>query len=96
MEYILSQQHIGRCNMTQLTTYLIDKNILRTNAQEKISIFNKIRHIKEVGNKLISLPKKPQTPDHIGDLINNPLRYECYDLIFTNDEKMAKSTIFSA
>ena len=55
-----------------------------------------MRHIQEIGNKLISIPKKPPTPDHIGDVVKSPLRYDWYDSIFSNDEKMEKCTTFSA
>ena len=48
------------------------------------------------GNKLIILTTKPPTPDHIGDVVKSTLRYNCLDSIFSNDEKMEKSTTFSA
>ena len=50
-------------------------------------MFNQIRHIQEIGNKLISLPTKSTTPDHIGEVLNISLRYEWYDSIFSNYEK---------
>ena len=45
---------------------------------------------------MIILPTNPPTTDHIGGIINIPLRAEWYDSIFENNEKMEKSTIFSA
>ena len=45
---------------------------------------------------IISLPKKPLTPYHIGDVVNSPLIPDRCASIFANDEKMAKSTTFSA
>ena len=45
---------------------------------------------------MISIPKKPPTIENIGDVVNSPLRPDCYDSIFSNDEKMEKSTTFSA
>ena len=47
-------------------------------------------------NKLISLPTKNPTPDHIVDLVKSPLRSECYDSIFWNYEKMVVSKTFRA
>ena len=46
--------------------------------------------------KLISIPTKPPTPDHIGDVVKRPLISEWYDSIFSNNEKMETSTTFSA
>ena len=62
----------------------------------KKSIFNKIRHIQSIRGKLIILPTKPPTPDHIGYLVKSPLRGECYYSIFSNYEKMEESITFSA
>ena len=70
--------------------------IFRTNIQYNISIFNQIRHIQERVNKIIIITTKHPTPDHIGDVVNIPLIYDWYDSIFSNDEKMEKSTTFSA
>ena len=39
-------------------------------------------NIQAIGNKVISLPTKTSTQDHIGDVVNSPLRYEWYDSIF--------------
>ena len=50
----------------------------------------------EMGNKLISLPKKPPTPDHIGDVFKSPLRFYWYDSIFSNNDKTEKSNTFGA
>ena len=43
----------------------------------------------------MSLPKKPPTPDHIGDVFKIPLRSEWCGF-FSYDEKMSTSTTFSA
>ena len=69
---------------------------MRENIQENRSIFNQIRHIQTIGNKLISLPANPPIPDHIGDVVKSPLHDEWYDSIFTNCDKMEKFTTFSA
>ena len=42
-----------------------------------------IIHIQEIWVGIIILPKKPPTPDHIGDVVNIPLLAELYDSIFT-------------
>ena len=64
--------------------------------QEKRSIFNKIRHIKAIVDKLISITKNNPTTYHIGDVFKISLHTEWYDSIFSNDEKMAKLTKLSA
>ena len=58
LEAILSKQLIEKFNRVHIITACRDKYIIRTNIQENICVFNKIRHIQAVGNKLISLPKK--------------------------------------
>ena len=73
-----------------------DNNILQKTIQEKRSIFNQIRHIQAIWNKLINLPGKTPTPDHIGDIVKSPIGYNWYDSIFANNEKMLKSNTFSA
>ena len=50
-----------------------DNNGVRKNTQGNISIFNKIRHIYETCNKLISIAKKTPTPYHIGDIVKSTL-----------------------
>ena len=40
-----------------------------------------MRHIQEIGNKLIGLPLK-KTPDRIGDVFKIPLISDWYDSIF--------------
>ena len=45
---------------------------------------------------MINLTTKPPTPYHIGDVVKIALRAEWYDPVFENDEKMSKSTAFSA
>ena len=47
------------------------------------------------GNKN-SQPKKLQTSYHIDDIVKIPLRSDWYDSTFSNDERMEKSTTFSA
>ena len=46
--------------------------------------------------KLISLPTKPPTTYHIGGVVKSPLKSEWFDSKFSNYEKMATSTTFSA
>ena len=50
----------------------------------------------EIGNKLISIPKKPTTPYHINDVLKIPLRSKWYESILEYDKKMTRSTTFSA
>ena len=40
------------------------------------SIFNRIKHIQSVGNKMISIPTKIPTPDHIDNVIKITLKSE--------------------
>ena len=49
-----------------------------------------------MGGKLICLPVKPPTYDHIFDVFNSPIWDEWYDSIFANYEKMEKSTTIGA
>ena len=49
-----------------------------------------------MGKKLISLPTKSQTSDHIGDVVKSTLRSDWYNSIFSNYENLAKSNTFSA
>ena len=62
-----------KCNRVHLIKACRDEEIIRTNLQENRCIFNQIRHIKAIGNKLISLPKKPPTLDNIIDVVKSPL-----------------------
>ena len=64
LEATSSQQITGIFNKVHVVTDCRDKNIIRTNLQENRCIFNQIIHIQEIGNKVISLPTKPPTPDH--------------------------------
>ena len=96
MDDISSQQLTVKCNMINVIIACRDNNILHKTIQEKRYIFNQIRHIQAIWNKLINLPGKTPTPDHIGDVVKSTLRYNCLDSIFSNDEKMEKSTTFSA
>ena len=73
VEAISSQQLTRKCNKFRVIPSCRDKNISITNIQENRSIFNQIRQIQEIGEKLISLPTKPSAPDHIGDVFNIPL-----------------------
>ena len=82
--------------MLHVITAHIDKDIIGTNLQKNTCIFNQIRHIQAIGNKLFSLPKKSPTPYHILDLVKTPLISQWYDSIFSNHYKMERSTTFSA
>ena len=82
LEAISSHQLTGKWNIVHVITVRREKDIVRTNLQENRCIFNQIRYIQFIGNKLISRPKKSPTPDHIGDLVKIPLRYKFYDPIF--------------
>ena len=72
LEAIPGQQLTVKLNMVHTTAYLRDKNIVRTNIQENRSIFNQIRHIQAIRNKLTTLPTKPPVPDHISDVHKSP------------------------
>ena len=96
LEAISIQKLTVKCNRLHEITACRDKDIIRTNLQQNRYIFNQIRHIKAIWNKLISLPTTPATPDHIGDVVKIPLRYEWCDSIFSNYEKISTSTTFSA
>ena len=61
MESISSPQKTGRCNN-------IHVKMFRKNIQENISIFNQIRHIQAIEEKLIILPTNYPTTDHISDV----------------------------
>ena len=76
--------------MIRVITSRRDKNIVRKNIQENISILNKIICIQEILKIIISLPKKPLTPYHIGDVVNSPLIPDRCASIFANDEKNGK------
>ena len=52
---------------------------LRINIQETQLISNKIRHIHEIGYKIINLIPAPPTPDHVGVVVRIPLHVEWYD-----------------
>ena len=83
VEAISSQQLTGTCNRLNVIKACRDKDIIMTNLQENRRIFNKIRHITAIGNKLISLPTKPPIQDHIGYVFKIPLISEWYDSIFS-------------
>ena len=67
-------QLTGKCNKLHVIKSRRDKDIVITNIQESMCTLNQIRQIQVIGNKLISLPKKPQTQDHIGYVVKSPLR----------------------
>ena len=96
MEAISIQQPTGKFNRVHIITSYRYKNIFRTNLQENRYILNQIISIQEIGKKIISLSKKPTKTDHIGDVIKISLGSDWYDSIFSNDERMEKSTTFSA
>ena len=73
LESISGQQLTGKCNKVHVITNRRDKDIVGTNLQENIFMFNKIRNTQEIQNNLISLPKRTPAPDHIGYLIKSPL-----------------------
>ena len=54
------QQLTGKYNRVHVNTSHIYKNIVRKNIQENRSILNQIRHMKEIGNKIISFSANPQ------------------------------------
>ena len=71
MEYVSSQLLTGQCNKVHIITYHIDKGIYKK-TKNKRSIFNQIRHIKETGNKMISLSIELPPVNKIGDIVKNP------------------------
>ena len=87
LEAISNNQLTGKFNKVHAITACRDKNIIRTHIQENICIFNQIRHIQDIGNKLISHPTKTLTPGHIGDVVKIPIRSERYDSIFQTMRK---------
>ena len=82
--------------MVHVITSLRDKDIIRNNLKGNRYIFNQIRHMQAIGNNIIIPLLKNLTPDHIGDVVNIPLRSEWYDSIFSNHEKISASTTFIA
>ena len=63
------------------------KEYFQKNLQENKPIFNQIRKIQEIGNKLTSLPTKHPTPDHIEDVVKSTIIPDWYASIFSNDKK---------
>ena len=55
LEDISSQQITGKFNRVHVNTPHIYKNIFRTNLQKNRYIFNQIRHIQVIENKIISI-----------------------------------------
>ena len=76
MDDISIQKLTGKYNRIHVITVRRDNNIVQTNLQENISIFNKIRHIQAIGNRKIRFSEKLLTPDHIGDVVMSPPRYD--------------------
>ena len=76
LEDILSQKLTETFNRVHVITARRDKDIIRTNLQENRCIFNQIRHIQDMGKKLLNLPKKHPTLYHIGYVVNTPIRSE--------------------
>ena len=73
--------------------------VIRTSLAENRAAFNQIRFrpiVDAVANKLISTPIKPDTPEHIGQIVNSPHKPEWTEAIFENYEKMHRSSTFSA
>ena len=91
LEAISGQQLTGKFNRIYAITSHRDKYIIGTNLQENKYIFNKIRHIQAIGNKLISLSKKYPTPDHIMGIFKSSIKYERHDSIFQNTRKCKHS-----
>ena len=79
-----SKQLTVKCNRVHIITSRRDKDTIRTNLQKIGCILNQIIHIHPIGNKLISIPNKPPTPDHIGDVVNSLFVSKWYDSIFSN------------
>ena len=79
---VISSQHItyiyNRINVIKAHR---DKNILRTNLQGKISLFNEIKLILAIRTKLISLPPNPTTLYHMDDAVKSTLISKLYDSI---------------
>ena len=95
LEALSGQQLTRKCNRYQFVAAHRNNTIVRTNLQGNISIFNQISHIQAIGNKIISLPTKPLTPYNIGDVVKYPVQYDWYDSIFSNYDKMEKTTTHS-
>ena len=78
----------------------------RTNYEKNRALFHKIRFVLmddknpiilpvPIAKKVIMLPYKPSTPEHIGEMIKDPLRAEWTDSVFENYEKMWITGTFS-
>ena len=96
MEDVSGQQLLVNIYKVHLITVRRDKGKPERNLQGNRSIFNQIKHIRAINNKLISLPTKPPTPYHTGDVVRSSLRLECSKSIFDNYENMVIFTSFSA
>ena len=96
LEAISIQKLKEKCNRVHVITARRDKDIIKNNLQENVWIFNLIRHIQNIGNNLIIIPTKTPTPYHIRNVVKSPLISEWYDSMYSNYEKMAGPTTFSA
>ena len=66
----MSQSNIPQANAKiQTTAAFRGKIILRKSSGKPLNIQSNKTHSR-IGNKLISLKKKPPTPNHIGDVVN--------------------------
>ena len=63
----------GKCNNIT-SSHPTEKRTSWKKSPRKKYIFNKLRHIQEIGNKLIIIPTRHTTPDHIGDVVNSYIR----------------------
>ena len=59
--------------MIHVITARSDTDITSKNLQENRRIINEIRYVHAIANKIISLPTKPKTPDHIWDVVKSTL-----------------------
>ena len=66
----------------QQGTYHHNPQRQENDQNQSLRKYNQIRCTQEIGNKIIILPTKPHTPDHIVDLVKSTLRYDWYDSIF--------------
>ena len=110
MQDISCQQLTGKLNSIHITIYRVYVHIFRKHIQDNRYIFNQIRHVQSIGNKLIGIPTKYTTSENIGDVFSShltsdlyyslfvkiPFRYDWCDSIFADNDKMVKSTTLSA
>lgn len=92
-----------------ISSYPKEKSGTRTNLENNRALFQQIRFIKHklptdnntqydvpipVANIIVIIPVKPETPEHVGQVLKSPLRAEWKDAIFENYEKMATTNTF--